>query len=55
MLHPNLLPPAATIQKLQTTGLPDFSVYDYFSVHGYSEDISKLNLYYRGLIEDLQE
>ena len=33
---------------------PDFSTYDYFSAPAYGEDVSKLNLYYRGLIEDLQ-
>jgi hypothetical protein len=35
------------------TALPDFSTYDYFSNSSYNEDISKVNLYYRGLIEDL--
>ena len=37
------------------TALPDFSTYDYFSNSSYNEDISKVNLYYRGLIEDLQQ
>lgn len=42
-----------TIPEKLSDPLPDFSSYDYFCQPAYSEDVSKLNLYYRGLIEDI--